>query len=271
MKYSKKIETAEEIREIQLDLLLSFDDFCNRNNIHYSLAYGTLLGAIRHKGYIPWDDDIDLCMLREEYEKLEEALPEELNSMYSFCTLRRNKKWSRPYGKFYNTKTVEIEKSKDNIGIGVGIDVFPIDDVPDNQKKFESFRKKRLFLIQARTIKNLVVSKERSFIKNAYIIICRLLLILFSNRFLAKCIDKYARANNNKGYKSVFRSCDTIVGKKSFSKSLFDEYVNVEFENNTFKAMYGYDLYLKACYGDYMKLPPVEQQISHHSFMAFWK
>lgn len=271
MTYSKRIETNEELRQIQMDLLKAFHGFCKSHNICYSLAYGTLLGAIRHKGYIPWDDDIDVCMLRREYEKLEETFPDTLKNRYAFYTLNRNKEWNRAYGKFFNTKTIEIENAKNDLGIGVGIDVFPIDDVSDDNKKFECFRRKRLFLIQAHTIKNILWNNERSLKKNVVISLGHFLLCPFSSRFIAKCIDKYARKQNGNSYTQVFRSCDTIVGKKSFPKTSFDSYVDVPFEGNEFKAMAGYDAYLKSCYGDYMKLPPKEKQVSHHAFKAYWK
>ena len=173
-KYGKKIATEEEIKEILLDILLTFHRFCEEHDIRYSLDYGTLLGAIRHKGYIPWDDDIDVCMLRSEYEKLEHEFPKVMGNKYSFYTLNREKKWNRPYGKFYNTRTIENAKANNNVGIGIGIDVFPIDDVPDNPYDFETFRKRRLLLVHAGTIKSIVWSKKRPLLKNLFV--CSLLI-----------------------------------------------------------------------------------------------
>lgn len=271
VKYGKKIETEEEVKEILLDLLWTFHRFCEEHDIRYSLDYGTLLGAIRHKGYIPWDDDIDVCMLRSEYEKLESVFPKEMENKYSFYSLNREKLWNRPYGKFFNTRTVEKEKSNNNIGTGLGIDVFPIDDVPDNTYIFDTFRKRRLLLIQASRIKSIVWSKKRNLIKNLFVVICQLILLPFSHRTIAKAIDRYIKTNNNRNYSFVYHSCDAVEGKYSYPKSFFNNYIDIPFEGYTFKIIAEYDKYLTQIYGDYMKLPPEEKRISHHAFEAWWK
>ena len=268
----KKIESKEELRSIQVDLLNVFHQFCMDHGIGYSLAYGTLLGSIRHQGYIPWDDDIDVCMLRSEYERFEQLFPDSLDDRYSFYTLNRNDKWNRPYGKFFNTRTIEIERARDSVLIGIGIDIFPLDDVPDDPRKFLRFRQSRLRLVQARTIKGISWSGQRKLSDNLIIMLSHLCLLPFPNRFLARVIDKYSRSNNGKGYCHIFRSCDTLVGKNSLLKSLFDSYVDVPFEGHQFKAMRGYHDYLEACYGDdYMQLPPEERRVSSHVFEAYWK
>lgn len=271
VKYGTKIESEGEIKEILLDLLLSFHRFCEEHDIHYSLDYGTLLGAIRHKGFIPWDDDIDVCMLRADYEKLEHEFPKDKESNYSFFTLNREKKWNRPYGKFVNTKTIEIEDVNNNVGVGLGIDIFPIDDAPDDVLVFESFRKRRLLLVQASTIKGLVWSKGRSLIKNIIVIISHFLLLPFSNRFLAKTIDRYIQKNNGKSFSYVYHSCDAVKSKMRYPKSFFCDYVDVPFEGYSFRVIVEYDKYLTQIYGNYMQLPPEEKRVSHHAFEAFWK
>lgn len=271
MRYGRKIETVEEIRKIQLDLLKVFHEFCGEKSINYSLAYGTLLGAIRHKGYIPWDDDIDICMLREDYEKLELLFPENYQNTYDFYTLNRSKKWNRSYGKFFNTKTIEIETSNDNVGIGVSIDIFPIDDVPDIDSFLKRVCKRNRFLTRMRTLKAIVWSKERPLLKNLVILASHVTLFPFSARLIAQRIDRYSRSQNNKGYNHVYHSCDSDAIKSSISRVAFRKYIDVPFEGFVLKAMEGYDEYLKTIYGDYLILPPIEQRVSTHSLTAFWK
>lgn len=271
MEYGKRIESLEEIKKIQVDVLRAFHQFCTEKGINYSLAYGTLLGAIRHKGYIPWDDDIDICMLRADYEKLENLFPENYQDAYGFYTLNRNLKWNRSYGKFFNTKTVEVESSNDNVGIGVSIDIFPIDDVPDTDTSFKKVWRRNRLLIKARTLKAIVWSKERSFLKNLIVAISHFILLPFPLRFLAQSTDCISRYQNNKGFHHVFHSCDNDNPKNSLPKSIFNQYVDVPFEGDVFKAMAGYDTYLRECYGDYMELPPIEKRVSTHTFNVYWK
>ncbi len=271
MKHSKKIDSIEEIKKIQLDVLNTFHNYCIKNSINYSLAYGTLLGAIRHKGYIPWDDDIDICMLREDYEKFERVFPENYYDKYEFYTLKRYEKWNRPYGKLFNNQTIEFEGTKDDVGIGVSIDIFPIDDVPDKDVSYCRFRKKCNYLIKIRTIKAMVWTENRSLLKNLIVLFSHILLIPFSFRFIAILTDFLSKRQNNKGYNHVFHSCDNDTSKLSYPKNIFKEYVDVPFENYVLRAMTGYDDYLRACYGDYMQLPPVDKRTSTHTSHAFWK
>ena len=269
MVFRATIDSLEEVKSIRLDLLIKFHQFCHDNKIHYSLAYGTLLGAIRHKGYIPWDDDIDVMMLREDYVKFENRFPHN-DVQYDFITLRRSNKWNRPYGKFYNRNTLEIENANNNVGIGIGIDVFPIDDVPDNEQEFKFFRNKRLIFVQASSIKCILLSKERSLLKNLFVLVGHIVLLPFSHRRIAMIIDRYANSNNGKGYSRVFRSCDAVKVKESFPKSFFKSYVDVVFEGYHLKAICSYDEYLRSCYGTYMQLPPEDKRISTHHFEAYW-
>ena len=121
----------DNFKRIALDILLDFDNLCRRNGIKYSLAYGTLIGAVRHKGYIPWDDDIDVIMLRDEYEKFVK-IANKLKREHTFISLDTNTLYSAPLAKIYNNTTVLKEtKHRDLIDIGVYIDVFVFDYVPE--------------------------------------------------------------------------------------------------------------------------------------------
>lgn len=268
----KPISTVEEFKQIQIDILLAVDKFCNEHNIKYSLACGTLLGAIRHKGFIPWDDDIDIYLLREDYNKLVTAFPSLLDGKYALNSLERNPLWNRPYAKAFDTRTIEVEAVKSNIpNMGVGIDVFPIDDVPDDEAEWEKFDKRRRFLQNCYTLKTLAWRKERSLSKNLFASCASLLLSPWSFRKLAEIIDRYCQKHNGKGYNSIFECCLGRICRHSFKKQDMEQVVDIPFEQYTFKAMTGYDDYLTSTYGDYMQLPPKEKQVSHHVFEAYWK
>ena len=266
------ISSVEEFKQIQVDILLAIDKFCKEHNIKYSLACGTLLGAIRHKGFIPWDDDIDIYLLREDYNKLVAAFPSLLDEKYSLNSLERNPLWNRPYAKAFDTRTIEVEAVKSNIpNMGIGIDVFPIDEVPDNETEWKHYEKRRLFLLNCYTLKTLTWRKGRSLAKNIFALCSSVLLFPWSFRKLAEIIDKYCQIHNNKGYHHLSENCLGWPGQHSFKKQDMEQVVDIPFEQYTFKAMIGYDDYLTSTYGDYMQLPPKEKQVSHHVFEAYWK
>ena len=138
----KTIE-LEELKQIQLDILSVIDEFCREKGIKYSMGCGTMLGAARHKGYIPWDDDIDIYLLREEYEKLIELYPNEYKNI-KIASIQRDKKWDRAWAKAYDFRT-ELQDAGNKYRIGVAIDIYPIDRVPENYEEWQKYDKKRRF------------------------------------------------------------------------------------------------------------------------------
>ena len=266
----KEIIGVEEFKSISLDILVVINSYCEENNIKYSLGLGTLLGAIRHKGFIPWDDDIDVYLLREDYNRLLTTFPEVYDNV-SIASLGRSNEWGRAYAKAYDVRTVEIENSTDDTHIGVGIDLFPIDYAPDSDDEWQKYNKKRMFLQNVFSMKFIRVSKKRSLIKNICVALAHLVLLPFSFRFIAKQIDTYAQKYNGRKTSRLYENCMGVRGKHPFDIGDFRETFPVPFENKEFQAMVGYDHYLTSFYGDYMRLPPKEKQVSHHSFIAYWK
>ena len=269
----KAIE-LEELKTLQLDLLQAVDAFCEENGIVYSLSCGTMLGAVRHKGYIPWDDDIDICLLRDDFNKMVNLFPRQLNDKYVFVSLERNAKWDRAYGKIFDARTefFEPNKAKDKgFPLGINIDVFPIDNVPEDENAWLRYNKFRLFLQKVYSIKY-IEFKQRSWYKNISLVLFKTLLIPFSKRHLAELLDRWGQKYNKVvDSKKVFECSQGLHLKHSFNKSIFFKRNRYPFEDRVFKGFADYDEYLKNAYGDYMKLPPIEKQVSHHEFEAFWK
>ena len=262
----------QKLKEIQLEILMAVHNFCIENNIKYSLACGTLIGAIRHKGYIPWDDDIDICLLRSEYKKLEKSFPYLLNGKYRFLTLDRNDEWFMPWGKIIDTRTIMTEESRcKDKNLGVFIDVFPMDDVPDDDVIFMRWNCVRKFLLQRWFLKNTKMTNNMSFKRKINILLTRFVFFPLSMRKLAKIIDAFIQNPNYKDSTRIYESCDSLRAKHNQSKEDFEDYIDLDFEGHMFKAMVGYDDYLHNIYGDYMILPPKEKRVTHHSFIAYWK
>ncbi len=133
---------AVQLKKYQIDILKTVHRFCIDNKISYWLDSGTLLGAIRHKGYIPWDDDIDIAMLRPDYDKFMRLFNEK-NERYKFYTIENNSQFLYPIGKVLDTSTVLYEPNKQGNKLSINIDIFVYDNAPDNDKLVEKMYKKR--------------------------------------------------------------------------------------------------------------------------------
>ena len=134
--------TREEVKTVQMDILDALVKFCDQNSLRISVSSGTLIGAVRHKGYIPWDDDIDVYMPRGDYMKLEKILPELLDGKYKLASLYRLKNWHLTFAKLYDIRTETKLQNRSVIPYGVFVDIFPVDDVPENPVEFKSYMRK---------------------------------------------------------------------------------------------------------------------------------
>lgn len=262
----------EELKLIQLNILQALHDCCVENNIKYSLGCGTMLGAVRHKGYIPWDDDIDVYFMRDDYERLIRIFPKVYKEDYELICLERDKEWGRSYAKAFNNKTVLVEDTTEKKRIGIGIDVYAIDYVPNDESEWLKYNKRRLFYQSIFSLKSMITSRERSLVKNAIIVLSHIALLPFSHRRIALFINKYAQKNNGRCNTYACECVQGVItGKKRFKAADFDEVIDTPFEDRTFKIMKGYDDYLTNAYGDYMTPPPPEKRVSTHETKAFWR
>lgn len=268
-----KIIELDELKNLQCEVLLVAHDYCNEKGLKYSLACGTLLGAIRHNGYIPWDDDIDIYMPREDYDRLIQDFPAVYQSHYKLASFERDKQWCRPYANLYDDRTVyEEHKSSIEKQIGVKIDIFPVDHVPDDEQEWLRFNKKRRRLILLHSAKFVALRFEnRALWKNIMLALLKVVLLPIPNRVLVNSVDKYIRQYNKQNTHRLFESCCGLLQKRPFREDDFSEIIPHVFEQYEFNIMSRYDDYLTNGFGDYMTLPPVEKRVSHHYFKAYWK
>lgn len=264
----KIIDNLDELKKIELDIMIKIHQFCEENNIKYYMIAGTLIGAIRHKGFIPWDDDIDIAMSRDEYERFLREFPAygEKNNLLAVNN-RTNPYYGRPMTKVIDTRTYLTEPEyRSDDPIGVFVDIWVMDGVPNGAEKNSWLRKmrKEKEILFASSYK---ATTQFSFSKNLAILLGR--PINYKKR--AAKFDELAQT-----YK--YKECDTVVNyigmtKKleTYQKDWFAEGVLVEFEGYKFWAPVEYDKWLRARYGDYTQLPPENERIPHHVINTYWK
>ena len=257
---------GEELKKIQLEILDVVVDFCDRHNIAYWIDCGTLLGAIRHKGYIPWDDDIDIGMLRPDYDRFK-MLFNQYNDRYRFYSIENNAQFLYPFGKVLDTTTVLYEPNKKGNKLSINIDIFVYDNAPNDDVLVTKMYKKRNRYLDLHWLRTSTIKPKGNIIRRIIIHCARFILKIFPKNFFVKkvinnsklCMEENTnRVGNFTAYSTI--CCD---------KSIFDDFITVEFEGKSYRAPVGYDSWLQAFYGDYMKLPPEEKRVSHHVFEAY--
>lgn len=254
-------EQLKKLKKIELDIMKEFIFTCQKFNLKYYIVGGTLLGAVRHHGFIPWDDDIDIAMPREDYEMFLTKATNELPSHYFVQTIETDLNYLQCFGKIRNSNTTFIESSASHLDInhGIFIDIFPLDYYPEEkskQNRLEIMKKIYSYRVSCCFNKNI----QRSLVDRAK---SGLILLLYPN------INKVLR-KREKLYKSVPESHLWVNNGGAWGQKeivpieWFEEGIDVKFEGLTVKAPKEYDKLLTQVYGDYMKLPPIEKQCGHH-------
>lgn len=261
----KRINNGE-LKQLQIDILDEVDRFCKQHNINYWLDCGTLLGAIRHEGFIPWDNDLDIGMLREDYDKFCKMY-NKFDNTYELHCYENDENFFFPFAKIYNTKTVLYEPDIKGDRLSVNIDVFAYDNAPIREKDLKKMYKKRDFLYLCNFHYRANNEPLGNSLRKLAIKTFRKLIKLFPRRmYVMKLVD------NAKKYQFIesgnigdFTSIGTIIA----DKSIFSEFIERRFEGGLYPVPKRYDEWLRIVYGDYMKIPPKEEQIVH-SFEAFY-
>lgn len=245
-----------ELQKIQLSMLKDFDAVCQRHRISYQLFSGTALGAVRHKGFIPWDDDIDVVMLREDYERFFDSASKELDSNKYYVQREFSEHWPMFFSKLRLNGTTYIEKYHSHdarIHQGIYIDIFPCDNLSDSR-----LMQKLQYIASKIVIAKSLYARgyeTNSTVKKCFMQFCR---ILPTEPFKRHCI----RRNDS----SSLKVHTFFGGGKKFERSIylrewFEQSVKMRFEDSEFPVSAHYDEMLRVMYGDYMIMPTLEQRV----------
>lgn len=270
--------TTRDVQMVSLDILKDVHRFCVENNIKYSLSGGTLLGAIRHNGFIPWDDDLDIQLAFPDYEYL----------INNYCSKEGYKLFSRKTANSHNVelriaRICDMERTFVDQGahpwtdeeIGIWIDVIPVYGAPDNVKEMRKHYKRTLKYAR---LSNALREKKSSWsevmkyksYKGKLKFISKKIVGIFigsnaTNKYIAE-LEKYDYTTSSYFYAGPQNGMGEWQPKKNM-----ESYELHQFEDDFFYVMSGYDSNLKGLYGDYMKLPPVEKRVTHSFYKYFWK
>ena len=261
--------TDEDIKELSIQILHYVDDFCKKNDIKYSLAYGTLLGAVRHKGFIPWDDDIDIMMVRKDYDRFIAEFSKDSNSLFSVASYETDKNFRYALAKVVCNSTI-----KDELGYtkyGFGIDLFPIDKIPKDIVKARHLISSLGRCWDLFMLKRMKWRKGRNVLKNIIMLLSTPIVFLIPYSLIHKRIKHQTERYYSLDDYNLGCPFSPYGVKEIMEKDIFTEVETLPFEEETFCCLKKYNKYLTNIYGDYMQLPPEEKRITHHDFEAYWR
>lgn len=268
-KFEREYLSLKQLQSVSFDLLCAFDTFCRKYGIKYCLCGGTMLGAVRHRGFIPWDDDVDVMLLRSEYERLLALAGEADDGEHALVSLR-DKTFARDYARYvwksYGKEEKEVV-SRDCPWLGV--DIFPIDELPDSEEAFKKQLKDRWLWNAILITCSSPVGAGSTPLKRMVRNMARPFARAYGAFNAARKSEEICRRFEGAGGKDIGIVCGMYGLRERWPRDQYEPFVMVPFEGRNFPAPAGYDVYLTAIYGDYMSLPPEDERKLPH--IRVWK
>ena len=265
----------EEVVRVELEILESVARFCEEHDLRYFLAYGTLIGALRHKGFIPWDDDIDVIMPRPDYEKFVTYCKTQ-KTPFKFLSAQTDDGYAYLFGKVMDTETelCEFMGNRNKVDMGVFIDIFIYDGMGNTEEEAKkNFNKSRFSreLLVASNWKKFFRSKTKAWyyepIRFAFFLISR----MRNHKKLIRSVEKKYENIDFYANEYVGNLCSDKRDLSIIKRREIDTYTTLEFEGEQFSVFSGYETYLTNMFGDYMQLPPEDKRVTHHTFSVYKK
>ena len=262
----RKLDEAE-IKDVELGVMDYIHNLCQKENINYSLAYGTLLGAVRHKGYIPWDDDIDISLKRDEYDKLYQAILRDNDPIYKVVSWENDARYPYPFYRVYDARTVYDNNYIGNdIDLGICVDVFPFDyytDVNKDMVKLDTYRRLSVYTLYGIHNKN---AKLKNIVRYLLVLLFRLTRVKTWNQKM-NILSMQEKDGDFIDYLMENKRVST-----KFDKSFLDATIDSPFEDRVYKIPAAYKQILSTIYGDdFMEIPPLAKRVKHDDFLAYIK
>lgn len=265
----------EDIQQISFGILCAIKDLCNKLNLRYSLTFGTLLGAVRHKGYIPWDDDVDIMMSRPDFEILCDYMQNHPEAYPYYKIWNRSKHPKYPYilSRMVDTRYGLIVENEEDCGMGIFVDIYVLDGAGNSfEEAYQLLRKTRKYpsSIFSATRKHFRWGNTkglRRMIKPFFYLFTKVIGRDYFEKKLNRIIREHPYADYE--YIACIEWDNTI--SSIMTKADFENSVNLTFNGESFSVMRNYDKCLRLAYGDYMKLPPENERRYHHLYKAYKK
>ena len=255
------------LRQLQLTMLETlrvFDDFCRKHDIKYSLYAGSLLGAVRHKGFIPWDDDLDVCMARSEYDRFIALWEQEPPEGYILQNKENTPAYWQSFSKIRKDHTTFLQEEREagKYHTGVFLDVFPLDRIPNGELSRLVY-KWHCMKYQLLT-REFVPPKGNAIVRMGSAVILACVPKRCREKVRQNTLKKITRYNDQ--HDMEIAAIETMASlRKPFAPDMLDSYVDLPFEDGQYMCFAGWDDHLRRKFGDYMQLPPeAERAWRHH-------